>query len=167
MQDETIATDMILRQAARVVLFDGEGRTLLFLARVPGREGRVREMWITPGGGLDPGETHEAAAVRELWEETGLRAELGPCVWTRSYTFEFRGRRIRQDERYFVAQTVETAVGREHWTREERDFLAEHRWWPRAEILGSRALFVPRRLAELAEPLWRGEYPPEPIDCGV
>ena len=28
--------------------------------------------WGTIGGALDPGETHEQAAVRELYEETGL-----------------------------------------------------------------------------------------------
>ena len=31
--------------------------------------------WFTPGGGLDPGESHRDGAVRELFEETGLRCE--------------------------------------------------------------------------------------------
>ena len=32
--------------------------------------------WSLPKGKLDPGETFEEAALREVWEETGLRAEL-------------------------------------------------------------------------------------------
>jgi putative (di)nucleoside polyphosphate hydrolase len=34
------------------------------------------EAWQMPQGGIDPGETAHDAAVRELWEETGVAAEL-------------------------------------------------------------------------------------------
>ena len=33
--------------------------------------------WSLPKGKLDAGETFEAAALREVWEETGLRAAVG------------------------------------------------------------------------------------------
>jgi putative (di)nucleoside polyphosphate hydrolase len=33
------------------------------------------EAWQMPQGGLDPGEEPKAAAVRELWEETGIEAD--------------------------------------------------------------------------------------------
>ena len=52
------------------------------------REGRIllsrlsssistEEMWTLPGGGLDHGEDPREAVVREVYEETGLHAEVG------------------------------------------------------------------------------------------
>ncbi|WP_329126757.1 NUDIX hydrolase [Streptomyces sp. NBC_01465] len=44
--------------------------------------------WVAPGGSVDPGETPREAAARELWEETGVRAELlavPAAVTVRSY----------------------------------------------------------------------------------
>ena len=61
-----------IRPAARVVLFDSERRVLLLRAEFPLRPGdtHARAVWFTPGGGVEPGESYEAAALRELWEET-------------------------------------------------------------------------------------------------
>lgn len=41
--------------------------------------------WGAPGGHIDPGEDVNEAAVREVWEEVGLRAELvGPYGWSKN-----------------------------------------------------------------------------------
>jgi ADP-ribose pyrophosphatase YjhB (NUDIX family) len=61
--------------AVGVLLLDGE-RVLLVRRARPPQAGR----WTVPGGGVELGETLEAAAARELREETGLACALGPVV---------------------------------------------------------------------------------------
>lgn len=42
------------------------------------------DFWLLVGGGVQPGETYEQAAYREVVEETGIRdVVIGRCVWTR------------------------------------------------------------------------------------
>jgi 8-oxo-dGTP pyrophosphatase MutT (NUDIX family) len=64
-----IGSDLLLCPSVAVSLFDQEGRLLLGLSRDVGR-------WIMIGGAIDPGERPADAAVREAWEETGLRVEV-------------------------------------------------------------------------------------------
>jgi 8-oxo-dGTP diphosphatase len=50
--------------------------------------------WTLPKGKLEPGETHAAAAVREVLEETGLRVRLGAELPATAYR-DRHGRRKR------------------------------------------------------------------------
>jgi 8-oxo-dGTP pyrophosphatase MutT (NUDIX family) len=42
--------------------------------------------WTFPKGKLDPGETFEQAALREVWEETGMTCQVERFVGTTNYT---------------------------------------------------------------------------------
>lgn len=64
-----------VRHRAAVFLIDGDGNVLLFHRFKNGAE-----YYAVPGGGVEPGETPEEAAVRELKEETTLDVALGERI---------------------------------------------------------------------------------------
>ena len=64
-----------------VALIDADGRVLL-QQRPPGKA--MADLWEFPGGKVEPGETPEAALIRELDEELGIRTHascLAPATF--------------------------------------------------------------------------------------
>jgi 8-oxo-dGTP pyrophosphatase MutT (NUDIX family) len=156
------------RPAARVMLVDPSGRVLLLRTRNVGDSGAAFPwLWLTPGGGLLPGETWEAAAGREVAEETGLgRLDLGPCVWHRRHRWSQDGRRVESVERFFLAR-VPGFPARLPVGSAEAETVAECRWWSADEIDDATSeTFVPRRMGVLLRSLLR-TGPRAPIDVGT
>lgn len=57
-----------MREASLAIIFDDAKQILVKRRDVP--------VWVLPGGGIEPGESSEQAAEREVWEETGLRVNI-------------------------------------------------------------------------------------------
>jgi 8-oxo-dGTP pyrophosphatase MutT (NUDIX family) len=64
-----IGNDLLVLPSAGVTLFNETGRILLV-------QHADRDIWTLPGGIIEPGESPADAALREVWEETGLLVEL-------------------------------------------------------------------------------------------
>ena len=139
------------RAAARVLLLDAQERVLLFRGVDPDEPERGT-WWITPGGGLDPGETAAQGAARELFEETGLRldpAALGEPVHARTAEFVFAGQAYRQSEDFFLLRVDAHEVDTAGFEELEVAAMLEHRWWTPDELRGTTAVVFPAELADV------------------
>jgi 8-oxo-dGTP pyrophosphatase MutT (NUDIX family) len=139
------------RRAMRVLLVDDRDRLLLFLDSDPGLS-PVPRWWITPGGGVEPGEGDVEAAVREVFEETGTRVApsdlVGPLA-TRVVVHGYSDVVTTQDEAFWFVRVPSFEVSTVGHTDLELLTMTAHRWWTRDELAETTEEFWPRDLLEL------------------
>ena len=146
-------------------MIDPSSRLLLFRGELPDREA----WWFAPGGAVEHDETHEAALVRELAEETGIvvdPATLSAPVWTRGYLFTWQGQEERHIEQSYLVHVTDQDVDTSQFEPTEAGVIRAHRWWTLTEIQSSQERFSPNRLAQLLNPLLKGQLPQRPLDVG-
>jgi len=133
------------RITGRVALKNDKNQFLLMLTHWDPGSG-LPPRWVTPGGGIDDGETPAAAAVRELFEETGLtiaESDLGAYLGST----EFRQDWVTGDHETGVAHfyalnaPVDFTLDKSGWTKDEHRDVLDFRWFTIDEI-ESQALRV-------------------------
>lgn len=92
-----------------------------------------RGSWDLPKGKIDPGETPEQAAVREVQEETGLQnVSLGDFLTHTWHTYTEKGERILKKTWWYRMQTTDSEV-----VPQTEEDIEEIRWVQPAEWLAS------------------------------
>jgi ADP-ribose pyrophosphatase YjhB (NUDIX family) len=131
---EPVAPTVRTRLAAHVVCLDERDRVLL--ARLSVLEIDVGS-WTLPGGGVHPGEHPDAAAVRELREETGLAGELDGVAGVFSHVYP-ASRFAAGEDLHFVSIVYRArVVGGD--LRDEQDGTTDTcAWFARDELAGIR-----------------------------
>ena len=141
------------RETARVLIQANSGRFLLLYTHWSPGSG-LEPRWVSPGGGIEPGEDLKIAAARELQEETGLSlqtAQLGPKIaeidfrqyWT-SGDFETGKAHI-----YHHRIAEEFEPDRSFWTPDEHRDILEIKWWMVQDLIDSGERVGPPGLVDL------------------
>ncbi|NPU15341.1 NUDIX domain-containing protein [Bradyrhizobium sp. 83002] len=142
---------MRARPSSRLLVLDPQDRLLLFKFVHLAGTLAGQQFWATPGGGLDPGESYEAAACREMFEETGIRIDHpGPQIMQRAVTFTLvDGEQVSSDERYFLIRVAHDGVSSTHWTELERAAITAQRWWRREELAATSDRVFPEDITDM------------------
>ena len=127
-----------------------DGRWVVLISR---RNAAGQLQWTLPKGGLEDGEDLEAAAIREVREETGLDSQILSKLGVVDYWFVWRPDEVRYHK--YVHYYLMTYLGGD--TDLHDDEAEEVAWMPIDEALTRLTHTNERRLVSAATPAQSGE----------
>jgi 8-oxo-dGTP pyrophosphatase MutT (NUDIX family) len=148
------------RETARVILCKPNSEVFLLKTHFDPEVG-LPPRWITPGGGIDEGESVIQAAQRELAEETGLKVEpeaLGELIWAAEGRWDWADGKNHHTfvDHFFLLQIESFELDVSGWTQDELRDVVEHRWWNLDELRQSGESVSPPGLVDFLASHLRG-----------
>ena len=140
------------RETARIMLVDDENRIFMLKTHFDPEVG-LPPRWLTPGGGIEAGESTLQAAVRELREETGLIVDpevLGEPVLVTSGRWDWAdGLNFHTyKDTIYELRVSNFQPDTSGFTQDELRDILEYRWWTVEELLASDEEIAPHELRQ-------------------
>ena len=140
---------VVPRVGGRVLVVDRSERVLLIHERL--EHGGTH--WLTPGGGVEPGERPQDAARREAYEEVGLDVEVpadADAVLVTRRDWSWAGVEYDQVDHFFLVRVSDGVPTRpRRLTSVERRTWLGVRWWSAAELRATDAVLLPPDLGHV------------------
>jgi 8-oxo-dGTP pyrophosphatase MutT (NUDIX family) len=157
------------RRTSRLIVLDPADRLLLIQYEAASASpGAPAAFWYTPGGGIDPGETPEEAALRELDEEVGIRGvPLGPCVAVCAALRDGFIRSAFCHERYYLVRAPSDRIDTSRLAETDIDPVLDVRWWRIADFVAAGEFLLPMTALALARRIVAGDIPAAPVDLAA
>ena len=116
----------------------------IYVAVIGRVDKRGRLLWSFPKGHVEPGETEESTAEREVWEEPGLSGEVCGDLGTIDYWFVSDGVRIHKTVHHYLMRY------RDGELNDEDPEVTEVAWVPLEGLVQRLAYSDERKLARRA-----------------
>jgi 8-oxo-dGTP pyrophosphatase MutT (NUDIX family) len=107
-------------------------------ALIARRDRRGRLLWSLPKGHLELDETPEQAAVREVFEETGIRGSILASLGTIDFWFMAEDRRIHKTVHHFVLEAHDDVLS-------DADIEVAEVAWVRLDEVADRLRYADER----------------------
>lgn len=140
------------RNSSRAIVLNGKNEIFLFQYIFDYfKDGNI--VWITPGGGIEPGENYEDALKREINEEMGiLLKEVPQSSYYRKATYTLKnGENVIAHELFYVIHIENMDLNFRGWTESEKLRMKKGKWWSREEIEKSADEFFSKDILSLID----------------
>ena len=138
------------RATARVLLINEQNQVFMLKTHFDPEVG-LPPRWLVPGGGIDTGEDTRTAALRELYEETGLVVspeDLGEPVLEASGRWDWADglNYHTYTDTIYELKVQDFKLDTSGFTEDELRDVLEYRWWNLSELFASEELVAPHEL---------------------
>lgn len=163
-----------VRNSVKILLLNDKNELLLMCADDPKTTSADKtyhgRFWFCIGGQMNPEESLEEAAIREIYEETGIKKEefeLGPVVWFGEFDLVLNGTPTHLKQTFIVAKTNKRQAFLNDPDEWEKTCITNLAWFSIEKIKNSEEVIYPVLMPNYLPDIIAGKYPKQPLEIDL